>query len=287
MLGSNRERSASPRVRTCGSARQRRKVCAASRPANCRPTSAAARRRVWHSSFSISRFCSIWASRRLLHSFGPNRRTFFQIDTDQARSETTIELQWVRGRLFEVELGVAAGLQVVSVGPPDVVESSHLTSEISGRDRGETNPHDRRLRIRLTPLGRGQNKSHAQARWAPADPARGLGEARTVHSRQTTSVSASYALVADRGLALELDDDRDGSDGPATSSPHFKARWQDWPWASLRKEISPRPTLAAGTTAIPGLSDSNHAAWRDRFTTKRCSRPRSWHAGSTCWSGRP
>ena len=59
-------------------------------------------------------------------------KALFRVDSDQARSETTIELQWVRGRLFEVELGVAAGLQVDSVGPPDVVESSSLSPEIAG-----------------------------------------------------------------------------------------------------------------------------------------------------------
>ena len=105
-------------------------------PANCRPTSARARRPVWPLSFSISRSCSIWASSLLLPWFGPNRGPCSRSSTDQARSETTIELQWVRGRLFEVELGVAAGLQVVSVGPADVVESSHLTNEIAGADPG-------------------------------------------------------------------------------------------------------------------------------------------------------
>ncbi len=60
-------------------------------------------------------------------------KTLFRIDADRARSETTIELDWVRGRLSELELGVAAGLQLISVGPPEVVESSHLSDEILSR----------------------------------------------------------------------------------------------------------------------------------------------------------
>jgi len=54
-------------------------------------------------------------------------RTFFQIEPDKARSETTIDLSWVRGDLFELELGVAPGMRVISVGPPESVESMNLT----------------------------------------------------------------------------------------------------------------------------------------------------------------
>ena len=63
-------------------------------------------------------------------------KTLFRIDADRARSETTIELDWVRGQLSELELGVAPGLQLISVGPPEVVESSHLADEILGHGSG-------------------------------------------------------------------------------------------------------------------------------------------------------
>ena len=129
-------------------------------------------------------------------------RTVFQIDTDLARSETTIELQWVRGRLYELEVGVAAGLQVVSAGPADVVESSHLTTEIAGRDPGEPIQQDRRLRIRLTPLGRGQNKVTIRLTGLQRVPPKGSMKLGLFTPDQTTSVNASYALVADRSLAL-------------------------------------------------------------------------------------
>ena len=45
-----------------------------------------------------------------------------------ARQRSTLD--WVRGELSELELGVAPGLQLISVGPPEVVESSHLSDEI-------------------------------------------------------------------------------------------------------------------------------------------------------------
>ena len=57
-------------------------------------------------------------------------KTLFRIDVDRVQSETTIDLDWVRGQLSELELGVAAGLQLISVGPPEAVESSHLGDEV-------------------------------------------------------------------------------------------------------------------------------------------------------------
>jgi len=134
-------------------------------------------------------------------------RTFFQIDPDQVRSETTIEFQWVRGRLFELDLGVAAGLQLVSVGPADVVESSHLTSETAGRDPGGPIEQDRRLRIRLTPLGRGQDRVTIRLNGLQRTLPDGSMKLGLFTPDQTTSASASYALVADRGLAVALEGD--------------------------------------------------------------------------------
>ena len=50
-------------------------------------------------------------------------------------------LSWVRGDLFELELGVAPGLQVISVGPPDSVESTNLTEASAGvNDRESGGP---------------------------------------------------------------------------------------------------------------------------------------------------
>jgi len=170
-------------------------------------------------------------------------RTFFQIDADQARSETTIELQWVHGRLFEAEFGVAAGLQVVSVGPADVVESWHLTSEIAGRDPGAPQQQDRRLRIGLTPLGRGQSKVTIRLAGLQRIPPEGSMKLGLFTPDQTTSASASYALVADRSLALELEDDSGPLRRSSDLAPPFQGPPGDWPWASSSKEASSPPLL--------------------------------------------
>ena len=65
---------------------------------------------------------------------GPRRtRTLFQIGADHARSDATIELERVRGRPSEVELDIGPGLQVVSVGPDDLVEGWSLIGKPSAR----------------------------------------------------------------------------------------------------------------------------------------------------------
>ena len=79
-------------------------------------------------------------------------RTFLEVDSDKVRSQMTIELAWL-GELFELELGVAPGLEVVSVGPPESVETTHLAGGAPGTDRGGLNKQFRRLTVRLTPQG--------------------------------------------------------------------------------------------------------------------------------------
>ena len=49
--------------------------------------------------------------------------TRLDLDADMARSSTSIEVQRVRGRLFEIQVAIPPGLQLLSVGPPELVES--------------------------------------------------------------------------------------------------------------------------------------------------------------------
>ena len=56
-----------------------------------------------------------------------NSKTLFRIDADRAEARPRSISTGCRGQLSELELGVAAGLQLISVGPPEIVESSHLS----------------------------------------------------------------------------------------------------------------------------------------------------------------
>ena len=170
-------------------------------------------------------------------------KTLFRIDADRARSETKIALDWVRGELSELELGVAAGLQLISVGPPEVVESSHLADEIVGRGPlGPTGP-ERLLRLRLTAHGRDSNRVTLVLTGLQRISTDGRVDLGLFTPLPAVSIKGSYALVGDRGLALELDDD---SGRIRRSRNHFVVAdgpKAGWPWTSLRGEQGPPPLL--------------------------------------------
>ena len=164
-------------------------------------------------------------------------KTIFWIAPERARSETTIELGWVRGRLSEVELSVAPGLELTSVGPADVVESSHLSDLIAARDPSGATSRERRLRIRLTSLGRDANKVTLKLTGLQRIPPEGKVGLGLFTPIQAASAHAAFALIADRGLALALADDsgriRISSESPLTANKLAAAGT----WSTLREEL--------------------------------------------------
>ena len=168
-------------------------------------------------------------------------RTYLQIEPDQARSETTIELTPVRGELFDLELGVAPGLQVVSVGPADVVESFHLTDQASGVGDDQSSQQARRLDIRLTPRARQGNKVSLKLTALEQIPALGSIKLGLFSFGRTTPVNSFYAVAVARGLAFELDDDT----GRLRRAPEIKSRFQnpaaDWMGLFLPKTAAREP----------------------------------------------
>ena len=85
-------------------------------------------------------------------------RTAFEIGADQARSVTTVELERVRGRLFDVELGIGPGLQVVTVGPNEMVEGWSLVGKPPAREPDGARAAAQSLKIRLSSPARDQMK---------------------------------------------------------------------------------------------------------------------------------
>ena len=175
-------------------------------------------------------------------------KAIFWIDPRQVRSKTTIELQWVRGRLFEVELGVAAGLQVVSVGPPGLIESSSLSFETGTGEPGAVRA--RRLRIRLTPLAREPNKIALRLDGVQRIASEGPVKLGLFTRDQSTSVNASYALIAGSGLSVELDDESGLVGGSSTLKLEGQGAGRDWPAPSLIGDASAPPLVLTddGTT---------------------------------------
>jgi hypothetical protein len=174
-------------------------------------------------------------------------RAVFQIEREQIRSETTVALQWTTGRLFEVELDVAAGLEIVSVGPRDLVETSHLTFDQGGDNAQESDKHNGRLRVRLASPGRDQNQTRLRIVALQRVSADGLVKLALVTPRGTTAPTAYYAFFPERGLTVELPDDsgpfrRVGAESAASA---FNLDGE-WPGPAWRAATGSAPLLLAG-----------------------------------------
>ncbi len=142
-------------------------------------------------------------------------RTLFHIGADRARSETTIELQWVRGRLFEVPLRLGMGLEVVSVGPASVVEAWNPTGGPPARGASGSAAEPRGLTIRLASAVRDQSNVALRLEGFQRLPREGPVSLGLFAPDETTAVSTSIAVAGDRGLAVELDPDATRSDDAA------------------------------------------------------------------------
>jgi hypothetical protein len=206
-------------------------------------------------------------------------KTLFRIDADRARNETSIELNWVRGQVSELELGVAPGLELISVGPPEIVESSHLSDENRARGTKVPNSPARLLKVRLTTLGRESNEVTlvltGHQRISSDARVVNLGLFTPLHA---TAVSGSYALVADRGLSLELD----GDSGPIRRfrDPEVVAsgRKVGWPWTALRGEQGPTPLLLTddGNSRFLPIRIARHARAIAQDTVLSAQVSRKW-----------
>ncbi len=170
-------------------------------------------------------------------------KTIFRITPERARSETTIELGWVRGRLTEVELAVAAGLELTSVGPPDVVESSHLSDLIAASGPGAAISQARRLRIRLTSSGRDANKVTLKLTGLQQIAAKGKVTLGLFTPIQAASAHAVFSLVADRGLAVALADDSGRIRVSNEPPPAANKLVSTGPLGTLRDELDPSPIV--------------------------------------------
>jgi hypothetical protein len=177
-------------------------------------------------------------------------QTVFRIDANHARSEATIELQWVRGQLFEVELDIGPGLEIVSVGPNDVVAGWSLGGESTARGSA---PPARVLKIGLTSLSREQMKASLQLKGYQRIPRDGPVKLGLFAPDATTSIAASYALSADRSLSVELDDDTGQVTRSGDLSSQAKTTSLDRPASSTGGASVAPPLLLSGSGAARSL----------------------------------
>ena len=106
-----------------------------------------------------------------------------------------------------MDLAIGPGLQVVSVGPNDVVEGWNLIGKPSARDPAGPEPTAQMLKIRLNSLARDQTKVILRLAGYQPIPRDGPVKLGLFAPDPSTASAAVYELTADRSLSVELDDD--------------------------------------------------------------------------------
>ncbi len=127
-------------------------------------------------------------------------RSAIRIGPEMARSESAIDLRWVRGRPFEVRLRLGPGLELTSVGPASMVEAWNLDGE-DAVDR------PRSLTVRLAPSVRDQPRVTLQVEGSQRLPKQGPIRLGLCAPEASTAVSVSLGIEADRGVSVELDEE--------------------------------------------------------------------------------
>ncbi len=166
-------------------------------------------------------------------------RTVFRIDSTQAKSQTTIELERVRGRLFEIELGVAPGLSVVAVGPASVIESSSIAYVGGSSEKAGDDSRARTLRLRLTPAAREESKITITLEGVQRVAGEGPVKLGLFRRDQSTLMNSSYALFAGAGLLVDLDDDSGSGEPLGSLKRQGNGAGRDWLPAAAGEATSP------------------------------------------------
>jgi hypothetical protein len=179
-------------------------------------------------------------------------RTFFRVESNEARSETTIDFSWTRGDLFELELGAAHGLQLISVGPPDAVESTNRTEASAGVKEHEAAGLTSRLGVRLTPRARDRGKATLKITAIQPIKTPGLLKLGLISLDRTAASSALVAIAVARGLSLDLEDDG----GKWRRAPEIRSRFQH-PDADLLEGVVAR----AATSGPLFVVDDGNSGW--------------------------
>jgi hypothetical protein len=170
------------------------------------------------------------SSPALVHTQG---RTTVMLDAGQARVDTWLDYQSAYGRLFEVRVALPRGLELASVGPKEVVETTPLIPEPTDGPPG-SHFGSRVLTIRLTPKAQEGNgfSLHLTGRQA-IDPARPV-TVSLFQPREAMSGGGRVAVLAERNLSVNLRSRAEPADGPGEFRPAVLEPSAEWPWPAGR-----------------------------------------------------
>jgi hypothetical protein len=180
-------------------------------------------------------------------------KTWYWIDSELARSETLLQLHRVRGRAFEIELNVAPGLEVISVEPAEFVERWNVSSKPAVDRSGRSRKGTSKLTIELTTVARDQGRVDLRITGLQRIGGAPLVELALATLDERTLWSSSFALYAERGILLELEDLTGRLARSIEPAPQTGRLPRDWPESLPRKEPGPAPLLLVGETGVHGL----------------------------------
>ena len=169
-------------------------------------------------------------------------RTTVTLDAGQARIETQLDYQAAHGRLFDLSIGLPAGLELESVGPREVVDATRQSlaeTDVVGAQAIKSAPVGTRfVTVRLTPQAQeGDTFTIRLTGRQSFDPSRPLDLA-LFRPLDVSSGGGRIAVLTARNVTADLrDGDGDGDgDGlgdavpPGVFRPAPQEPLADWPW---------------------------------------------------------
>ncbi|HMF37366.1 MAG TPA: hypothetical protein VKF17_12030, partial [Isosphaeraceae bacterium] len=141
------------------------------------------------------------------------------LDAQTAQVDTTVQVQRVRGRLFEIEIVVPPSLQMISVGPGELVESAIpivAQTLATGSDRPPETAQV--LKIQLTPLGRDLKSFSLRLRGQQRIGPEGAVQLGLFATRDGVSTASTVSLFADREVTFEPGDEPAQRDEASTGA---------------------------------------------------------------------
>ena len=149
--------------------------------------------------------------------YSADSSTILTLDADQVRNETTIDVQRVRGRLFEIEIGVSPELKAVTAGPAELIESTTPPAHepAAGAPPAQA---ERTLKLRLTAQGRDQKSLSLKLAGRQDAPTSGEARLGLFTPRGAVSNEASFSLYTGRDLTVESLDETLFNDAPRDAS---------------------------------------------------------------------
>jgi hypothetical protein len=129
------------------------------------------------------------------------------LDAQTAQVDTTVQVQRVRGRLFEIEIVVPAGLQMTSVGPADLVESAiPIVAQTLATGSDQQQESAQVLKIHLTLAGRDLKSFSLRLRGQQRIGPEGAVKLGLFATRDGVSTASTVSLYADREVTFEPDE---------------------------------------------------------------------------------